>query len=444
MTRRKAAPTVAAVRPWRTEEVTLDRLRQHPDNPNVGDTEAIADAILELGYVPTIVARPHPTAETIADDTLEVLGGWHTAEALRMLKIGRAPVSIVQADDDIAARLLAALNRLPQLAAVEPDALARLLGKVTTGPRGLAGTGYDDADLARLLGHTPGTDDLDDTGHPVRGHRRRTHARRDPDALIAPPAKPITTPGDTWQLGAHRVLCAESLDDNGAAVLAALDDQRAAATITDPPYAIYGSSTGVASDVADDAMVRPFMEAAARLARTATAPFGHVYNFADWRSWASWWAAGAAAGLEPANMLIWDKGSGLGSMYANNVELVGFWVNTPERSMWTVASGKRTVLRPNVLRYPRPAGKEKEHNAAKPVDLLAELITNSTDPGGLVLDPFAGSGSTLIAAERTGRRCLAVDHKPKWCDVTVARWARLTGGKPLLNGKPHDPPGADG
>ena len=104
-------------------------------------------------------------------------------------------------------------------------------------------------------------------------------------------------------------------------------------------------------------------------------------------------------------------------------------------------SGVRPVHKPNVFTFSRPTGDERHHNAAKPVPLLSQLIENSTDAGALILDPFGGSGSTMIAAEKTGRRARLIEIEPKWVDVIVARWERATGQTATLvrNIDTHDP-----
>ena len=209
--------------------------------------------------------------------------------------------------------------------------------------------------------------------------------------------------------------------------------KRAHMVLTDPPYAIYGSSTGVGSDIADDAMIRPFFEAMWRLIAGHVVMFAHCYVHCDWRSWASLWDAAKRSGVEPRNMIVWDKGSsGLGNNYANTHELIAFFARLPPQVTVTShrAAGQRQVLRPNIVRHPRPTGDERLHNAAKPVALLVELIENSTDPGHTVLDPFAGSGPVVIAADIAGRTCWAAEKEATMCDVIVARWSRVTGGTP--------------
>lgn len=119
--------------------------------------------------------------------------------------------------------------------------------------------------------------------------------------------------------------------------------------------------------------------------------------------------------------------------------------------MQSQTRGVRKVLNSNILRYPRPAGDEREHNSAKPVALLRELVTASTDKDGVVLDMFCGSGSTLIACEAEGRVCVTADKEPRWVQVAINRWERYTGQQarllelpatPAANPAPTSVPGA--
>jgi DNA modification methylase len=250
-----------------------------------------------------------------------------------------------------------------------------------------------------------------------------------------PPKEPKTKRGDVWVCGDHLLLCGDSLE---AETEAWIEKGTTACVLTDPPYAIYGSSSGVGSDVADDKMIRPFFAALGRRMRHALRLFGHGYVFCDWRSWDAVLAGMKASTLAAKNCIVWDKGDfGLGSMYRNCHEFVGFFVSQPERSSHYAkqATGQRMVTQPNVRRVNRTGqgGFESEHepgqrfhNAAKPVQLLQWLLDNSTDEGDLVLDLFGGSGSTMLACERSKRRCRMVEVEPKWCDVIVARWEQLT------------------
>ncbi len=259
------------------------------------------------------------------------------------------------------------------------------------------------------------------------GEHEREVGADDEDDVPDPPAVPITKVGDKWILGDHALICGDSFDPDVRAKL--LDGAKSALALMDPPFAIYGSSTGIGADIADDKMIRPFFRALGHAIVQSIAEFAHVYVCCDWRSWASVWAGMTSAKLSPKNCLVWDKGGGLGSMYQQCHEFVGFFVREPPPT--SMASGKvaghRQVYDLNILRFPRPSGDERYHNAAKPVAMLAHLIENSSDAGDVVLDLFSGSGSVIMAGEQTGRRVRACEIEPSWCDVTVARWEKATG-----------------
>jgi len=242
--------------------------------------------------------------------------------------------------------------------------------------------------------------------------------------------------GQIWALGKHRLYVGDILPDGVAARLIELERLGPVdAVITDPPFAIYGSSTGIGADIADDRMVRPFFERALGVMRDACKWFGHVNISCDWRSWGGIWESARRVRLAPANCLVWDKGNGgLGSMYSNCHELIGFFIKTPPPSAMrsTSARGHRMVYKPNILRHNRAHGAERLHNAAKPLALLAELIEASTEAGERVFDPFCGSGSTLIACERAGRICYTSDAEPRWAATAIQRYASETGNTPAV------------
>jgi DNA modification methylase len=249
------------------------------------------------------------------------------------------------------------------------------------------------------------------------------------------PRKVYVKYGQLWALGPHRLLCGDSLTAELGRALAGL---KVAEVVEDPPYAIYGSSTGVASEIADWEMVLPFFEAVLRRAHELLPMFGHAYVFCDWRSFAPWVIAAKRAEVSLRNKLVWDKGgSGLGSNWANTYEEVAYFAKLPQQATMRGTSeqrGVRQVHRPNLLRFARPTGGEREHNAAKPVALLRELVTAGSDEGQVVLDMFCGSGSTLVACEAEGRICVTADKEPKWVQVALERWQRLTGRKAELVG----------
>lgn len=262
----------------------------------------------------------------------------------------------------------------------------------------------------------------------------------DEDVIPEPPKRQaVAKLGDLWQLGPHRLIVGDSLKSE---TLNALTEGKPAHLIAcDPPYAIYGSASGIASDITDDKIVRPFFERTLAIARDHLPFFAHAYFFCDWRSWPSIWEASKSVPeVVPKNCLVWDKkGAGLGANYANTHEFIGFFMKLPQQTaMRHREAGQRPVHKPNILRFNRVSGDERHHNAAKPVAMMRELIENSTQPGERVLDPFCGSGSTLVGAQQIGRVCLTSEIEPFNADITLRRFIKLFSEQPTLDGKPFE------
>lgn len=386
--------------------VKIDDLQPHPRNARRGDVSAILASLRRFGQVRPIVVQA---------STGYVVAGNHVLAAMREAGEPKVAAVRVELTDDDALAYLVADNRTAEVGGYDDPGLTAVLDELRS--RGLLdGTGFDDAEVEARL------EALRDLASPPP----------DDDAEPPIPEAPKVAgsrEGEVYELGPHRLLCGDSTDRAQVALLTG--DERAHAVVTDPPYAIYGSASGISSSVSDDGMVRPFFLDVLRLAQEVTVEFAQVYVCCDWRSWAGWWEMAKRTELEPKNLLVWDKGSsGLGNNWANTYELIGYFVHMPpERSM---TSGRRTgmrpVLRPNVLRHDRVTGDERQHNAAKPVAMMRELITAGTDEGEVVLDPFGGSGSTMMAAEREGRVCWTIERDPLMCDVIRDRYAALVSG----------------
>lgn len=267
-------------------------------------------------------------------------------------------------------------------------------------------------------------DELDEL---LNGDDAPTVGLTDPDEVPALPDDPITRPGDVWLLGEHRVMCGDSTVVTDVDRLMA--GRKADMVFTDPPYALFGNSTGV-SGVADDKMTRPFFLEVFKQSRRVTKMFAHIYVCCDWHSAFSLQAMARQAGLTEKNLCIWDKGDGgVGSMYQQCYEMVWFLANSPiaAGTMGKKPTGERMVNgRPNIWRFGRVQD-DRLHNAQKPVEMVAFVIDNSTDSGDLVVDLFGGSGTTLIAGEQTGRAVNVMEMEPKFCDVIVRRWEDFTG-----------------
>jgi DNA modification methylase len=298
------------------------------------------------------------------------------------------------------------LAELAGFASVDLDALEHLAG--SSAPAGL----YAQLDVrtSEPAASETGADD------PGPDHDRKEELRVEYGVEL----------GQVWRCGRHRLICGDST--TAEVIDQAIEGDPVDCVLTDPPYAIYGSSTGLGSSVTDDKMVRPFFRDTLMRCEAATRLFAQVYVFCDWRSWPSWWEVAKATRLEPKNLLVWDKGgSGLGNNWANTYELVGFFTNMPRQKTMQHrrTAGQRAVLHANIIRANRPSGKTRSHNAQKPTDLLAEILNHATLAGERVLDPYVGSGSTLVACEQTERAGVAVDVDPGWIAVTLDRLARM-------------------
>ena len=387
--------------------VDIETLKPWRRNPRLNDKAVadVAESIRRFGFASPILAR---------EEDSRIIAGHTRFKAAQELGLQRVPVRFLNLSENDAALLALADNKLAELADWDDQKLEELLQELADDEVDIAGIGWSDDELGSILQTIE--KELSDV---------------DPD--LAPdelPENPTTELGDVWKLGDHRLLCADSLSDSTRGWLLG---KKLQAAVTDPPFAIYGSSTGLSADITDDKVVRPFFLEVMRTLAAVLPWFGTAHIFCDWRSWSSWWEVTKATPLTPKNLLVWDKGDGgMGPNYQNNHELIGYYckVKTEKTMSKHTKAGIRQVQGVgNIRRHSRVLGHDRLHNAAKPVELLEELLEHVTEPGEGVLDLFGGSGSTLIAAERTGRTCVMVEIEPKWCDVIVERWERLTDQK---------------
>lgn len=395
-------------------------LEHDPDNARVHPERNLK--AIEASYVKHGQRRPL-VAQRKKDGRIVVRAGNGQLSVVRN-RLGWSHVAVVVVDEDDAEALEFALrdNRSAELAEWGGN-LGSLLDSLPD-PTDL---GWEPGDLSHLVPEL----------HDVGAHKRRSRAASKPKTAEElgdpePPAIPRAELGDLWKLGRHFLAVADALSEDNLRRLLEKAGGRADAVFTDPPYAVYGSSTGIASDITDDKLVRPFFRDVVRQCVRASKPFAHVYLCCDWRSWASWWEVAKGTGLAPKNMVVWDKGGGLGSMYANAHELIFFGSIRPLRKgMSQKISGERPAKGKNIWRIERAGRKEtdgeRQHNAQKPIELVAKALEVSTDPGALVVDFFLGSGTTLVAAEQLGRRCVGFEIAPRFADLVITRWEKETG-----------------
>jgi DNA modification methylase len=273
----------------------------------------------------------------------------------------------------------------------------------------------------------------------------------DPDDEVIPPVPttPRTKPGDVWILGDHRVGCGDGRD-TGFLQRVIGHEARVDAAFLDPPYNVriggHAVSAGshrefaMASGEMSEAEFRSFLAdslgAAARCSRDGAVHFVCM----DWRHMDSVPAVGSTIYGELLNLCIWNKSNaGMGSLYRSKHELVFVYRVGTARHLNMVELGKHGRNRTNVWDYASVnslRGSRREdlalHPTVKPTGLVADAIQDVTRRGDLVLDLFLGSGTTLMAAERTGRRFRGLDIDPAYVDVAIERWSARTGLEPHL------------
>jgi DNA modification methylase len=166
---------------------------------------------------------------------------------------------------------------------------------------------------------------------------------------------------------------------------------------------------------------------------------GILGTFIDWRGWPIAHAAATALRLTPLNLVVWAKmNAGTGSLYRSQHELLALFKKGAAPNINNISSGKRGRHRTNVWTYPATSlesnarSGRQDHLTVKPTSMLTDALIDLTNSGEIVLDPLLGSGSTLIAAQNTGRRCCGIELDPLYVDVIVRRYQALTGTAAVL------------
>lgn len=256
----------------------------------------------------------------------------------------------------------------------------------------------------------------------------------------------VTVSGDLWQLGKHRVLCGDSLST--ASYERLMEGAKADLVIADPPYnvVINGHATGngsvhyrefaMASGEMNSTEFTEFLRKAMIVARDHSTPGSLAYYFMDWRHMTEILSAGRQVYTELLNLCVWAKSNGgMGSFYRSAHELVFLFKNGTGSHRNNIQLGKFGRYRTNVWNYPGAntfsrSNSEGDllalHPTPKPVALITDAIKDCTARGDLILDPFLGSGTAVIAAERSGRRCYGLELDPLYVDTTLRRWQRQT------------------
>ena len=375
------------------EDLTLDprNARTHSQK----NLDAIATSLTKFGQRKPIVV----TGDGV------VLAGNGTLEAAKSLKWDYIDVSVTPADLDLDTARAYALadNRTAELAEWDEAVLAQQLLELHDADFDIEALGFE---MPQVIEPEP----LDEDEMPLEPEPKVKH-------------------GDLWKLGEHLLICGDATEVSAYERL--LGDDQVDLVWTDPPYGVSYVGQGgmtIENDNLDIGALEEFLRQGFNAMFTYTKPG------------ACWYVAAPSGNLFQAfsiplselevwrHTLVWVKDAlvmGRADYHYRHESIFYGW--TPGAAHQEPPDRKQD----SVWEVPRPRS-NKEHPTMKPIELITRAINNSSRANDLVLDPFAGSGSTLIAADQTRRRARVMEIDPKYCDVIIARWERITGGKAEL------------
>lgn len=357
--------------------------------PGDPDYEKLKRSMHEFGYVDPIIWN---------QQTGHVVGGHQRLKILQDEGIQEAECVVVSLDDEKEKTLNIALNKIS--GDWDKDKLALLMTDLQASDLDVSLTGFDENEISDLLSTADDTHDDD----------------FDVDSELDKPT--FSKPGDLWYLGKHTLLCGDATKTESYQKL--LGDHKVNLVLTDPPYNVdYQSKAGkIKNDHQDNDKFYKFLLAAFQNMNTAMANDASIYVFHADTEGLTFRRAFQDAGFYLSGCCIWKKQSlVLGrSPYQWQHEPVLYGWKHDGKHEWYTGRKESTIWE-----FDRPK-QSKEHPTMKPIPLLAYPIMNSTMSNCTVLDPFGGSGSTLIACEQTNRICYMMELDPKYCDVIVNRY----------------------
>lgn len=429
----------------RIEHWPLSRLTKFDRNPRTHDGQQvskIAASIVEFGF----------TNPILVDGEGVIIAGHGRLAAATALKMTEVPVVILDhLTESQRIALVIADNRLALDAGWDDDLLGELLAELDADGFDLELTGFTEDELEDLL------PDEDETAGP---------AGNDDDNVPEPEIEPTSREGDVWRLGSHRVMCGDSTSELAVATLT--NGEPVDCVWMDPPYNV--NYEGTAGKIANDNMSAQafgsFLKEVYRCAFTAMRPGAPIYVAHADTEGESFRREFREAGFHLSGCLVWRKNSlvlgrsdyhwqhepilygwkpgAAHSWYGNRdkttiQEFEDLPVQNIGKDEWQIGNGETAVVvrgkdvtlqlvKTSVFLEEKPKSNDL-HPTMKPVALIERQLENSTTRGDYVLDLFGGSGSTLIAAEQTGRKAFLMELDPLYCDVIVERFEKFTGKK---------------
>ncbi len=401
-------------------QVPIDELRPDPANPRKmpeAQEKALTRSLREFDFVEPIVAR--------ASDKL-VIGGHQRLLAARRLGIKTVPVIFIDISDEQAKLLNLALNKIS--GEWDEQLLAHFLADLRATPDvDLSLSGFSDDELKKFLKR-------------IESEEKRYQPESfDLDAALAETERdPVTKPGDIWLLGDHRLLCGDSTSADDVDRL--FNGKQASLLATDPPYLVDYTGGDPPPSKANKPSTRnknwdqykdpessvDFFVKFLELGLKHLKPNSAVYQWHATKRQAIVEQAWVQCGLLVHQTIIWSKAHGVltRSHYLWSHEPCFYgWVEG-KQPLKKPPPGMRTVWQIDQVGEPKDL-----HPTIKPVELFLRHIEYHTEPGDIVYEPFLGSGTQIIAAERTGRICYAIDLEPRFVDVARLRWEGFSGQK---------------
>lgn len=370
----------------------------------------IAASIREFGF----------TNPVLVDEANGIIAGHGRVLAARKLKMPDVPaIRLSHLTEAQKRAYVIADNKLALNAGWDIELLRLEINDLRGLEFDVALTGFSTEELDALMA-APGTDGL-----------------TDPDAIPEAPERPIAVSGDVWLLGRHRLVCGDCTD--ALAVEKALNGVKPHLMVTDPPYGIeYDANWRNEAKRADG---RPIGASA----------LGKVENDgkADWReAWALFpgdvayvWHAGNMAHVVAESLMASDLGIRAQIIWAKSQFVIGRGDYHPQHEpcWYAVRKGRKGHYdggrkQSTLWQIDKPRKSETGHSTQKPVECMKRPIENNSSPGQAVYEPFSGSGTTIIAAEMTGRACHAIELNAAYVDVAVKRWQEFTGQVATLEG----------
>ena len=382
------------------EQTPIEQLQPYKNNARLHSDEQvdqIAKSLEEFGFLNAV----------LVDDQNTILARHGRVMAAKKLGLDTVPtIQIKHLSESQKKAYIIADNQIALNAGWEMQLLETELKELNKDSFDVSLLGFDAKELDKLL-------------------YEEKEGLTDEDA-VPENVEPRVKKGDLWQLGNHRLLCGDATNVDDLQIL--FRDKKADLYLTDPPYNVdYAGKTKdalkIQNDKFDDDNFNNFLTDAFKNSAKKIKAGGSFYIFhADLEGY-NFRSACKKANFNTRQCLIWSKNSmvmGRQDYHWQHEPILYGWMEGGSHSWYS--DRKQTTI----LNFARPT-KSKEHPTIKPVDIIEYLIKNSSKQEDIILDTFLGSGSTLIACEKTNRSCYGLELDPKYCDVIIKRWEDYTG-----------------